>query len=162
MCADDSQVHHNFTMQVTEVNRPLMSVSRAVDASNRVVFDEGWSYIEDKRTGLRTTIQRRGGLYVLESWVKARDEMLSQPFGNQPNVNLPSTNYPLTNHPDPGAQIATVDECSMISIDPSSGKIRLARSAFLACPWTIVSWATFRRLLKTIQSWWYMTIELSH
>ena len=83
MCADDSQVHHNFTMQVAEVNRPIMPVSRAVDAGNRVVFDEGWSYIEDKRTGLRTTIQRRGGLYVLESWVKAMDEVPSQPLGRQ-------------------------------------------------------------------------------
>ena len=58
-----------------------MSVSKAVDAGNKVVFDDGWSYIEDKRTGYRTTIQRRGGVYVLESWVKARDGSEGQPFG---------------------------------------------------------------------------------
>ena len=83
MCTEESEVEHNITMQVADVNRALMSVSRAVNAGNKVVFDEGWSYIEDKRTGLRITIQRRGGLYALESWVRARDEGTSQPFGGQ-------------------------------------------------------------------------------
>ena len=69
MCTDESNVQHKITMQVADVNRALMSVSTAVDAGNKVVFDDGWSYIEDKRTGYRTTKQRRGGLYVLESWV---------------------------------------------------------------------------------------------
>ena len=81
MCTDESNVQHKITMQVADVNRALMSVSKAVDAGNKVVFDDGWSYIEDK--SYRTTIQRRGGLYVLESWVKARDESDGQPFGRQ-------------------------------------------------------------------------------
>ena len=83
MCTEESEVEHNITMQVADVTRALMSVSRAVDAGNRIVFDDKWSYIEDKRSGQRTTIQRRGGLYVLECWIKARDESASQPFGRQ-------------------------------------------------------------------------------
>ena len=83
MCTEESATEHRLTMQVADVNRALMFVSRAVDAGSRIVFDEGWSYIEDKRTGRRTTIQRQGRLYVLEAWVKARDEAPAQPFGRQ-------------------------------------------------------------------------------
>lgn len=85
MVTADSKVQHNMTMQVAEVNRALMSVSRCVDAGNRVVFDDKWSFIEDKKTGHRSTIHRRGNLYVLESWVKARGDAQApaQPFGRQ-------------------------------------------------------------------------------
>ena len=72
MVTGESAVEHKLTMQVAEVNRALLSVSKCVDGGNRIVFDEGWSYIEDKRTGQRTTIERRGGLYVLETWVRSR------------------------------------------------------------------------------------------
>lgn len=74
LATDESPIAHNLTMQVAEVNRAILSVSKAVDAGNRVIFDDRWSYIEDKRTGQRTALQRRGGLYVLESWVRARGE----------------------------------------------------------------------------------------
>ena len=80
MSVDDTGMEHRITMQVADVSRPLMSVSRAVDSGNKVVFDDKWSYIENKRTGLRTTIQRRGGLYVLESWVRPTDDQECQPF----------------------------------------------------------------------------------
>ena len=78
-------------MQVAEVTRALLSVSKAVDAGNRVVFDEQWSYLENKKTGERTTIKRRGGLYVMESWVRARKDGerprgVGQPFG-RPGLN---------------------------------------------------------------------------
>ena len=59
-------------MQVADISRPLLSVSRAVDSGCRVVFDEDWSYIEDKMSGERTSIERKGGLYVMESWVKSK------------------------------------------------------------------------------------------
>lgn len=85
MSTEESETQHRMTMQVAEVNRALLSVSRAVDGGNRVVFDQNWSYIENKRTGERTTIQRRGGLYVLETWIKSRDNArdTAAPFGRQ-------------------------------------------------------------------------------
>ena len=61
-------------MQVADVNRALMSVSRAVDAETRIVFDDQWCFIGDKRMGERTTIARQGGLYVLEAWIKSRGD----------------------------------------------------------------------------------------
>ena len=72
MCTNETSTQRNLTMQVAEVNRALLSVAKMVDAGNRVVFDKDWSFIEDLRTGERSTIQRRGGLYILETWVKAR------------------------------------------------------------------------------------------
>ena len=86
MANGENATQRNLTLQVAEVNRALLSVSRAVDNGNRVVFDEGWSYIEDKRTKERTTLERRGGLYVLEAWVKSRPSVpadTSSPFGRQ-------------------------------------------------------------------------------
>ena len=70
----DSSTARGLRMQIADVSKPLMSVSRAVDSGCRVIFDKDWSYIEDKATGERTTVERRGGLYVLESWVKSKPE----------------------------------------------------------------------------------------
>ena len=75
-------------MQVADVNRALLSVSKSVDAGNREVFDCDWSYIEDRQTGERTTLTRQGGLYVLEAWVKQKLNSCDQPaipFGRQGN-----------------------------------------------------------------------------
>ena len=63
-----------MTMQVANVQKALLSVSKAVDAGNRVVFDDGWSFMEDKRSGERTNTIRQGNLYTLDSWVKQRGD----------------------------------------------------------------------------------------
>ena len=68
----NSQTEHRLTIQVADVNRALLSVSKAVDGGNRVVFSKDWSDIEDMNTGERTTLSRRGGLYVLDTWVRSR------------------------------------------------------------------------------------------
>ena len=47
----DEGDRRRMKVQVTEVNKALLSVSRIVQAGNRVVFDEEGSYIEDKTTG---------------------------------------------------------------------------------------------------------------
>ena len=86
MSTSESRAIRGLTMQVADINRPLLSVAKAVDAGNRVIFDREWSYIEDCTTGERTTIQRQGGLYVLEAWVKGKsesDKNPAAPFGRQ-------------------------------------------------------------------------------
>ena len=80
----DSGTARGMRMQVADVSRPLMSVSRAVDSGCRVVFDQNWSYIEDKATGERTSIERRGGLYVMESWLKAKPSGTTNNGDNPP------------------------------------------------------------------------------
>ena len=75
---------HGLTLQAAEVNRPLLSVSRCVDGGNRIAFDQESSYIEDKLTGERTTLQRKGGLYTMKSWVRAKtDEDIASGFPRQ-------------------------------------------------------------------------------
>ena len=72
MASDESHTEHVLNMQVAAVNRPLLSVSKAIDSGNKVVFDKEWSYTENKGTGERTTLNRQGGLFTLDAWVKAR------------------------------------------------------------------------------------------
>ena len=55
--------------QVTEVNKNLLSVRRVTAAGNRVVFEEDYGYIEDKRTGERLWLRADAGMYKLTRWV---------------------------------------------------------------------------------------------
>ena len=57
--------------QVCDVNKALLSVSKAVKAGNVIVFDEEGSYIENKITGQRTWLTDEGGTYALKMWVAA-------------------------------------------------------------------------------------------
>ena len=54
---------------VTDVEDALLSVSKIVQAGNRVVFDASGSYIEHKLTGEVTPLVKRRGLYMLKMWV---------------------------------------------------------------------------------------------
>ena len=54
---------------VTDVDDALQSVSKVVKAGNKVVFDDGGSYIEHKPTGEITPLTEQRGLYKLKMWV---------------------------------------------------------------------------------------------
>ena len=56
--------------QVCEVNKALLSVSRMVQAGNKVVFSRSGSYVEDETSGERIPLKEQGGMYVLKLWVK--------------------------------------------------------------------------------------------
>ena len=60
----------SITAQVCEVNKALLSVSKAVAAGNDVVFgdDGGTSYIEDKMTRERVWLEEEGGMFALAMW----------------------------------------------------------------------------------------------
>ena len=85
MMTSEASTERKLALQVADVNRALLSVSKAVDGGNRVISDKDWSYIEDRTTGERTTLVRKGGLYVVETWVKSRSDDVppGQPFGRQ-------------------------------------------------------------------------------
>ena len=57
-------------VQVAEVNKALLSVSKVVKAGNKVVFDEEGSFIEDKKTGERMWMKEEAGMYMLKMWVR--------------------------------------------------------------------------------------------
>ena len=55
-----------FKAQVTDVHRPLMSVSRICDRGNRVVFENHGGYIESLTTGEKIQVHRDRNVYRLE------------------------------------------------------------------------------------------------
>ena len=54
---------------VTDVDDALLSVSKAVRAGNKVVFDVNGCYIENKQSGEVTPLREEGGLYKLKMWI---------------------------------------------------------------------------------------------
>ena len=67
------------SFQIAPVHKTLLSVSQMVDNNHRVVFDDDWSYLEDKATGEKTTLVRRNGLFVLQAWVRPRNDSPPNP-----------------------------------------------------------------------------------
>ena len=59
-----------MVMQVCEVNQGLLSVSKAVAAGNRIIFDKEGSYIVSKASGEATKLEEKNGMYVLKLWVQ--------------------------------------------------------------------------------------------
>ena len=54
-----------FKLQVTDVHRPLMSVSRLCDAGHRVVFEANSGYIQSVATGEKVQFRRDNNVYRL-------------------------------------------------------------------------------------------------
>lgn len=66
-------VQRTLTAQVAGVNKALLSVSKVVKASNRVVFDGEGCYIEDKKTGDKMWLRESGGMFMLKMWANNSD-----------------------------------------------------------------------------------------
>ena len=54
---------------VTDVDKPLLSVSQVIAAGGEVVFKKGGSYIQEAGGKQRIGLEQRGGLFVLKMWV---------------------------------------------------------------------------------------------
>lgn len=61
------------TLQVADVHKALLPVSKIVDNGHTVVFSLQGSYIQDGWTGEKMEMKRTGGTYVLNAWLKAAD-----------------------------------------------------------------------------------------
>ena len=75
----------SLTMQVCEVNKALVSISKTCRAGHRVVFDDDGSYVQNKVTGEKTFMQHANNTYTLDVWVKK-----GQPQ-QQPGFTRPGT-----------------------------------------------------------------------
>ena len=53
-------------MQVTDVRKSLIRVSKVCDVGHKVVFEQGGGYIEHLESGQRTNFERKGGVYNLK------------------------------------------------------------------------------------------------
>ena len=63
-----------LSFQICEVHKPLLSVSKLLAVGKRVIFDDEWSYIEDKFTGERLTLVPKDGLFELHCWVRPEQD----------------------------------------------------------------------------------------
>ena len=58
-----------LTAQVADVKTPLGSVNQMLRAGNKVHFEKGICYIENERTGRRTSIKEKAGAFEIGVWV---------------------------------------------------------------------------------------------
>ena len=65
-------------MQVTDVQKPLMSVSRICDAGHRVVFTRDGGYVEHEESGQKTEFARVANVYRLKVEVAQEDADFSR------------------------------------------------------------------------------------
>ena len=69
----------NMVVQVTDVKKPLFSVTKLCDRGNRVIFGRGGGVIHNLATNRLTPFRRKGGVYMIDLWV--------QPPGEDPGAN---------------------------------------------------------------------------
>ena len=67
-----------ISAEVTDVDKPLLSVARIVSGGYKVIFDIHGSYIVQPGSGEYIELEQSGGLYTLKMWVPKR-----QPFSRQ-------------------------------------------------------------------------------
>ena len=63
-------VSRSITAQVTEVNIPLLGVSKMVKAGYTVTFSPDGSHIYDGYTGETMSLEEKNGLFMLKGWVQ--------------------------------------------------------------------------------------------
>jgi hypothetical protein len=57
-----------MTFQVADVTKPLGAVRATLAAGNKVVFESGNSYIQDRTRTIKTPIEERNGAFVFDIW----------------------------------------------------------------------------------------------
>ena len=65
----DEGIQKTVTAQVADVNRELLSVSRAVTNGAQVVFHPQGSFIQDLQTKEKIWLKEENGMYTLSMWV---------------------------------------------------------------------------------------------
>ena len=70
----------NIKAQVAKVSKFLASIGKMVKAGNKIVMDENDSYIQNKKTGLRTPMRLENNVFVFDLWVE-KDS--AEPFPRQ-------------------------------------------------------------------------------
>ena len=67
---DEHGTTRGLKMQITDVNKSLLSVRRICQAGNRVILEDDHGWIEDKSTGECMPLQMKEGMYMIKMWVK--------------------------------------------------------------------------------------------
>ena len=72
----------SICMQVADVHKALLSLSRCADMGFESRFGASFGCLIDTATGEVTPLQRRGNLYVLRAWIRAAPA-IAAPFGGR-------------------------------------------------------------------------------
>ena len=75
----DNPVNIDIDFEVANISRPLGSVSKLLRKNNKVVLDEGNSFIQNKTTGQKVSLREEGGLFFLDVWVEVPHDMVINP-----------------------------------------------------------------------------------
>lgn len=78
----DEGTKFQVNFQVTEVDRPLIAVSKLTAAGHDVWFGDSWGVITHARTGKQTVFGKKNGVYVLRVWAPRGSSLL--PGGSRP------------------------------------------------------------------------------
>ena len=81
--SDESGRTIALEFDVAKISRPLASVAEIVKKDHRVVFEDGASFIQSKRTGTWTPLRQEGNLFFLDVWVQVPESLTSNPFVRQ-------------------------------------------------------------------------------
>ena len=68
---NDSPTEKMAVLQVANIGKSLLSVSKMIDKGNTVVFSPAGSYIYNDISKEYTALRRKGNLYVMDAWVRA-------------------------------------------------------------------------------------------
>ena len=75
MWTEGASAPKTISMQVADVHKALLSLSRCADMGFESQFGAACGCLIDTMTGEITPLQRRGNLYILRAWIRAA------PFG---------------------------------------------------------------------------------
>ena len=64
----------DMVLQLTYVNKPLFSITKLADRGNRMIFGRGGGVIHNLASNRLTPFRRKGGVYMIDLWVKQRSE----------------------------------------------------------------------------------------
>ena len=62
-----------ITIQISDIDRTLLSASELTTAGNHVNLRQDHGEIANRKTGKVITFPRRGGVYVIQMWIKDDD-----------------------------------------------------------------------------------------
>ena len=70
-------VQRNLRVQLADIKKPLFSLGRSTAKGHKVILDDdGGSYLLHKATGMKTPLRKSKGVYVLDVWVKVKDNQM--------------------------------------------------------------------------------------
>jgi len=70
----NENIFMGITIQISDIDRTLLSVSELTAAGNDVNLREDHGEIVNRKTGKVIRFPRRGGVYVLQMWMKVDEK----------------------------------------------------------------------------------------